>query len=460
MSGSLPWKVLALAALVLWGGESFGQRRVMPRRIPSPRRPPTPIPPAQPTSARRNAAPTLTLGTPARPNIAGFPINPNPFIAPGLTLGQAAFNTAVAGRALSTFPPSAFGLPPVLSTAGTGPLLASPLLSTAAGLGNPWLGSASLSTGGGGYSMSTYPGSSYGGYGGYGGYGSYIPPYAAELMGYGDLTRATGDYWKAIQQARISREQSRQMALETQRKRIELERWYDQVRPTAPKVRDREMATDLERARKDPPPTEVWSGRALNELLRSVQHHKLSRTGSPSLDEDVLKNINLSDKASRGNIGMLKDGGRLSWPTSLQESPFDEARKRLSRNIRRAVDQVKNDKEPVEPALLKDINADFKALNSTLSDSADELSPAQYIEARRYLNRLGEAITALSDSRVVHSLDNSRSVKARNVAELVSHMTREGLAFAPATPGDEAAYNALYVALRNYEASLTAASKE
>ena len=51
---------------------------------------------------------------------------------------------------------------------------------------------------------------------------------------------------------------------------------------------------------------------------------------------------------------------------------------------------------------MKDIKGDFKALTDRLSESADELSPSQYIEARRFLNQLGAAIRALSDPKVAN----------------------------------------------------------
>jgi len=452
MFGSLRWvAALGLAALMLVGGSAYGQRRsqgVVPRPIPKP-------------PAPQLATPRTSIGTPAPPNIGGFPINPNPFISPTQTLGQAAFNTAVLGRALnSTIPPIGTGFNPFLGGLGTtGPVLSSGGFGAAGGF-NPFLGGgggAVLSTGGGvggGYNLSTA--------GGYTPYGAgslagLYDPTAATMQGLASLTDATGKYWISIQQARLLREDSRRSALDTARKEIEYERWRLSQMPTAQTMRDAEMKTELERARRDPPPTEVWSGKSLNELLRSIQNGKLNTAASPTLEEDTLKQINLSDNNSRGNVGMLKQG-KLSWPLSLQEKQFDKARKDLSRNLWRLVDQLK-DKEPLDSALLKDVNADFKALNTILNDGADDLSPAQYIEAKRYLNSLGLAIKALSDSKVANYFNNTWNAKGKTAAELVNHMTKEGLTFAPAAPGDEAAYTALYHALRSYEANLQTAAK-
>jgi hypothetical protein len=50
------------------------------------------------------------------------PINPNPVIAPGLTLQQYAYNTAVIGRALSNVPPYALGYNPYPAVVNYGPV--------------------------------------------------------------------------------------------------------------------------------------------------------------------------------------------------------------------------------------------------------------------------------------------------------------------------------------------------
>ena len=157
---------------------------------------------------------------------------------------------------------------------------------------------------------------------------------------------------------------------------------------TAPQMRERELATELDRARKSSPPTEIWSGKALNELLRSIQHSKLNRAQSQALDEDILKKINLTDGTSHGNVGMLKGGGNLDWPDSLKEPPFDKAHP-PGATLRIAVGQLQRN-EPLEPSWLQDINADFKELNKSLGDKAGDLSPAQYIETKALPQSVGE----------------------------------------------------------------------
>lgn len=289
----------------------------------------------------------------------------------------------------------------------------------------------------------------------------YIPNsagYGYALMGTAEYTRAAGQYWKDIQQARFAREQVSQMQLETARRRVQYEAWYETMRPTAPKMRDAEMATDLDRARKDPPDSEVTSGRALNVLLRSIQSSGRASSGPAiALDEETAKHINLSGGSTSGNVGLLKGGVNLNWPDSLMDSGFDEARKRITRNLKNAVETLK-DREPLSSALRRDIQADFKTLNDKLNESANDLSPAQYIEARRFMNQLNGSIKALSDPKASNFF-TSWTARGKTVGEMVENMTKDGLTFSSAAPGDESYYRALYQGLRAFEQSLQSGSR-
>src|SRR5262249_15871536 len=142
---------------------------------------------------------------------------------------------------------------------------------------------------------------------------------------------------------------------------------------------------------------------------------------------------NLSDGTSRGSVGMLRDGGNVDWPDPLKEAAFDKVRQRLARSLRLAVDQLKHN-DPLDASLVKDIKADFTELNKLLDHNAEDLSPAQYIEAKRFLNQLSEAVRALSDPKAVNFYNGKWVARGKNVATLVQNMTRDGVVFAPAAP--------------------------
>jgi hypothetical protein len=60
---------------------------------------------------------------------------------------------------------------------------------------------------------------------------------------------------------------------------------------------------------------------------------------------------------------------------------------------------------------------------------------------------------------VSHYFDNSWSSRGKTVTELVKFMSDNGLVFAPAAPGDEHAYRALYIALAAFDARMRLAQK-
>ena len=134
----------------------------------------------------------------------------------------------------------------------------------------------------------------------------------------------------------------------------------------------------------------------------------------------------------------------------MQERQYDEPRKRLVRNLWLASKQLK-DRDPPDRATVKDLEADYQALSKDLDAGVGDLSPSQYIEARRFLNDIHSAIRGLSDPKAA-----TYAPRGKTVAELVDYMIKNGLKFAPASGRDDyRAYNSLYYDLRAFENSLS-----
>src|SRR5207249_3994890 len=108
----------------------------------------------------------------------------------------------------------------------------------------------------------------------------------------------------------------------------------------------RYMLGQLNRSRNNPPVTEVLSGKALNDILADLRKlppakpetGQLVNIQHLPLDEDGLKHINLSK--GTGNIAMLKNEGRLSWPLALSGPEFKEQRERINQLAQAAVRQA------------------------------------------------------------------------------------------------------------------------
>jgi hypothetical protein len=305
----------------------------------------------------------------------------------------------------------------------------------------------------GGYNASGYGG----GFGGYGFYGTQwmMNPYEGYLSGAASVTRANAEYQLTIQQAKLEREHARQEAIKTRRAMMEQAEYEWAHRPDPEKIRQEALRRELDRARVSPPLTEIASGRSLNALLRHLiaQQGQGVRGPNVPLSEDNLKSINLTAGDTRGNVGLLKDNGNLQWPPSLQGEAYKDPREDLSRHMKDAFRTVQLNRNPDE-STLNDLQADLKKLHDTLDQHISALSPDQYVDARRYVRLLGDTITALRDRNVINYLNGAWTPKGKNVAELVQFMRDKGLWFAPAAPGDQSAYTALYHAMAAFDASM------
>jgi hypothetical protein len=402
-----------------------------------------------------------------RPSIAISPFNPFYRISPTMTIGQYAGNIALLGQAYQNVPAYALGYNPYPQVISSGPVYPpynsyGPFYGGGYG-GNPYLtttpyggaGTAAMSTYGTGTSA-LETGYNPGYYGNP--YVPYYDPLSGFLRGAADLTSANANYQLTMQRARLSQQQVYQAMIETRHKMFE-ERRYEQMHtPNAQDIYEATQALDLRRAQKDPPAAELYSGRPLNALLRHLQSSLKGPVQSLPLDEDVLKRINVRVPGTRGNFGMLRDDGKIQWPMALRGNEYGDSRKDLEKYLPEAVNQIKFN-PAVDQSLLKDVNNDLKRMNDTLLASVADIPPSQFIEARRFLNQLEDAVKALEDPKAGTAYQDWKA-KGHNAAELVKYMKDKGLEFAPATPGDEYAYQALYQALRALDVSILDTAKK
>jgi hypothetical protein len=284
------------------------------------------------------------------------------------------------------------------------PYLSGNSFAPTVGMTNPYLGSSAYSGGGrSGYGSGMSTGSGYGS-GGYGNSGSRYP-----VDPVGDSQTATNT--------------------PTQE---------DERNPTP--------------ARRDPEPSDVASGQALNHVLDDVttRQGKGGRGPEVPLDEALLGRINVSGGIG-GDVGLLRDG-KLEWPVGLCCAGTGELRRRVGELTAEAVRLARSDK-PVEAGVIKGLTIGLEQLRASLRENIGDLSPAEYLEADHFLNRFGSSVRALYDPQVGNYFHKQWSARGRTVADLVRNM--EGLRFAPAAPGDEGAYRGVYRALVAFEAGLT-----
>ncbi len=345
-----------------------------------------------------------------------------------------------------------------------------PLIGPAAGI----TGAASLTSnpGGGGFGgVPSYYGAGASASGGGGsGYlggssqGYYAPPYTAEdpigayYRGVATLTVSYGKYIQDYQKGRLLNQEVERSRLVTRRQLIEELRYMQSLIPTSEDIRRLDWERDLARARKQAPIGDVLSGKSLNVLLTQLkQLHGKNQRGPSStpLDEEMLKQINVSTKSGR-NIGFIKSG-KIKWPLALTSDAFAKSREAIDIKLEEAINRAKFG-SPVDAVLMKDLLAAHKGLEDTLDRRASELTMSQYMEAKRCLSSLADGLRTLEDSDVQNYFNRKYEARGKSVPDLIDYMNREGLVFVNAVPGAEGPYRTLYNYLAAYEEAASGSS--
>jgi hypothetical protein len=230
--------------------------------------------------------------------------------------------------------------------------------------------------------------------------------------------------------------------------------------PTAEQQRQRLFAQQLFRSLNSPPLTEIWSGQALNVLLVDLSQTPGDRSSTRlstftlPLDEADLRSIRLTAAGRPTSVDFLQNNGELRWPLALTSDSFQEARQGLTQSVKQAVQERDSARNP-DPVLAGRLAAEVDRMQAQLKQEASTLSCQQYRDARAFLNRLGNDVRTLQAQPQMGSASAGKAlVQVKTVPELVRRMSDTGLAFAPAGPGEEAAYKALHQALVLYDREL------
>jgi hypothetical protein len=426
-----------------------------------------------------------------------FVVNPNPFIAPGVRLQQYAYNTAVIGQAQSQIPPYVLGYNPYPLSVNYGPVYspygyrpawyspaAPPYYGNVVPAGVPYAGQGySPVIGSGGYmpmsspyAYNSYPTGGYsaagGAAGGAGGGAAdpltglsgynpvsgnpyYWNPYSGGYMyAPGDMLRGYGELGIDAEKARILREQANQAKLDTRKKTIDTMAYIRANEYTFTQEQADIAKRLMQRMQKNPTPTEIQTGKSLNILVddlakwETMPNADKARLPMVTLDEDVLKKVNLTSPGSSGNIGLLRDNGSFTWPTAFDSSEIvsEKERKDIELQARELYQQAANAKP--DKNTIGDLESGLRNLRTKLS-KAGNVRPLESLEAQRFLDSFDAAVTGLKNGDLVANLDfqNTFAKGGRTVKELIDYLAKKGMRFAPANANESAAYNALQTAL-------------
>jgi hypothetical protein len=299
------------------------------------------------------------------------------------------------------------------------------------------------------YGYCPYPSYGYSPY--YSPYLAYADPYGGDLSGAADVINAQGQYMKSAQQANLTRQYVDREKTGNQRRAFDEWLYEQRLTPTPEDVRERNREQELRYARNDPPATEIYAATPLNLLLDDLQRLEDLNIPGPRvpLDPAVLEQINVAPPGVTGNVGLIKNKGQLEWPLALRGPFFQTNRDTLNRLTPQLVKQVAGGKLDIDT--LNEVLTAVSRMRRELGNEITYLPPMQYIHGKVFVDNFQNALKALQQPEAANFFNGKWAAKGDTVADLVRYMTEQGLLFAPAVPGQEAAYTALYQALAHYD---------
>ncbi len=300
--------------------------------------------------------------------------------------------------------------------------------------------------------------------------GGYMPPPAYPPPGYGypyqiqtpangyltgasDVISAQGQFLQSKAQSEITKQQAEQAKLDTKRKAIEQWQYEQAIQPTLSEIQAKAQQEGYDQMRGNPAPARIWSGEAMNTLLRHMQQNQSYLSANPSipLDPQTTSKIRFTDGTNRGDVTLFSGGPKIDWPFPLQGSEFQQDREKVESLSADVVRQAQSGK--VDYNTIKAIQGTTVVMMDELKDRIEDFTPSDYTRAKRFLNELNKGARGLGEPNATAALRNQGPPRVATVDQLVAMMTKQGLQFAPVKDGDEGAYTALYQSLRAYDSA-------
>jgi hypothetical protein len=283
----------------------------------------------------------------------------------------------------------------------------------------------------------------------YWGQGGYGP--GNVLNGNANVMDASGSLMVQQEQARILREKAQQAKLTTKKATLDWKNYERANTPSLTEEQERSKNLLLRRMLSVPSDAEITTGKAFNVIMPFLQYLSANGIQGPPvfLNPAQLKDINVT-VGSASSVGALKDPGPLRWPLSL----LGPAQKKLDSQVSTLTAQAR--KGDVDPALYAKVKAGIEGLHKELNSKyfkGETVDVGAWVSGKRFLESLAKSVGALSRPDASRFLKGDYAAKGRTVDELVANMMSKGLRFAAATPGQEAAYYALYSAFTTYAAA-------
>lgn len=291
-----------------------------------------------------------------------------------------------------------------------------------------------------------YPVAVYAPYAGAGGY----------QAGQSKVIDKWGNYQIQQQDAQIKHQNALQEQIKTKKMEFQWEAYKKAHTPTFGQEQQAIKTMKEYRILTNATEGEIASGEALNILVSYLNNaSNFGAKGSPvALQPALLSKINVVPPYSAGSAGVLKSGGTPDFPLVLKGETQQQLAALLPKAVAGSVDGSLDFK------LYQEVRKTLEQLRAEHKKKfhKSEIDGGSFLVGTRFLDSLEDSVKVLEQPTAAKIMNGTCKAQGDTVQELVQHMTSQGLKFAPAVPGDEAAYMALHASMVSYAAGLPGAA--
>lgn len=209
-----------------------------------------------------------------------------------------------------------------------------------------------------------------------------------------------------------------------------------------------------------PDPDQVVSGDALNRLLAEIVRVEAKGAKGPSafVTPLLMDDLRFAGPPAADLLNLARLGGSPEYPIAFDDPALADMRIDLAKDFGAVAAVVQTGKSP-EAAKVAKLEGTFQKLQNASGAVLKELPFEDAITARRFLNRMANAIKALKAGAATGLIDPKWGEEGLTVAELVKHMTKYKLQFGPAPRGRDESYATMHRHLLTYLVVLTQPKK-
>jgi hypothetical protein len=170
-----------------------------------------------------------------------------------------------------------------------------------------------------------------------------------------------------------------------------------------------------------------------------------------ALDARLVRRLNVTRVGGGGDLALLMRDARPGWPSALRRAPFAAERARVEGLLPEAAKRARAGAKGSDGDA-RDLTRSAESLSKELVEQVAELTPTEYVQAKRFLERIERTAAALRAADVRQALAAADGLQkgVKTVAGLAAYLQRERLTLTPPLAGDEDAYLDLRRAITGY----------